>query len=178
MGPHLGSAAGTVVLRGCGRQHRGGHWGGPWVGSGSRLPECLHRETRKMVSNLVAGTRYVCEAEVEVVGRGTKVEGPDQRHEVGASAGTLPPIVDYGSIIAVEEKVLPPPVRAPGGTGNQDSVHVSPGDRMMAEAGRPGLAEPTAGPVAPITSVRGIHVELHIRGQGPVALEEKTRARP
>ena len=131
-----------------------------------------------MVSDVVAGTRYVCDAEVEIVGRGAKVEGPDQRHEVGASAGTLPPNVDYGSIVTVEEKVLPPPVRAPGGTGNQDSVHLSPGNRMMAEAGRPCLAEPTAGPAASITSIRGIRVELHIRGQGPVALEEKTRAGP
>ena len=37
------------------------------VGSGSCKSECLHGETREVVSNLVLGARYMRDANVEIV---------------------------------------------------------------------------------------------------------------
>ena len=67
MVPPLAPVDGSIVPQGWGRQCRGDHWGGQGVGSGSCKSECLHGETREVVSNLVLGARYMRDANVEIV---------------------------------------------------------------------------------------------------------------
>ena len=46
------------------------------------------------------------------------------------------------------------PTHSPGGAGNEDSIQLSPGNRVVAEAGGPRLAEPAASPEATIAQFR------------------------
>ena len=131
-----------------------------------------------MVGDLVLRTWYVGNAYVKIIGSGREIKGSDEGHKVGASARSLAPDVDDCCVVAMEEDTSPLPGGAPGSAGDEDGIHLPPGNGVVAEVWGPWLTEPAVSPEAPIAEIGGVGCKLHIWGQRPVRLEEEAGTRP
>lgn len=95
-----------------------------------------------------------------------------------ASARSFVPDINNCRVVTMEKDTSPLPGRGPGSAGDEDGIHLPPGNGVVAEIRGPWLTKPVASPEAPIAEVGGIGCKLHIWGQRPVSMEKEACAIP